>query len=99
MEANAINNIFGENIPSSSTKSMTGHCLGAAASIEIALCLKSIEKQILLPHVYDNEFDEKLKHINLINKSKNAIIKNILCTSFGFGGTNSAIIIGDTNEL
>ena len=100
MEANAINNIF-PNTPVSSTKPMTGHCLGAAAGIELALCAKLIDnfEGYLYPHMYDNFFDESLPKINLVKKNKKYEKCNIcMCTSFGFSGTNAIAIIGKNNE-
>lgn len=96
MEGRAIYNVFSSNTPASSTKPLTGHCLGAAASIETALCCKLLEtgKGQVFPHVYDNEYDNTIPPINLADK--NTILKNInscLCTSFGFGGTNTAILL------
>lgn len=94
MEARAVYDIFGDETPASSTKSMTGHCLGAAASIESALCCHVLRNQMLLPHVYDGNYDTRLPKINLIEKSKPAVINNVLCNSFGFGGTNAVIVLG-----
>ncbi len=98
MEANAINFIFGENIPCSSTKPLTGHCLGAAAAIETALCCKLIKKRKtkLYPHIYNGKYDSNLPKIKLISEKNNPLcdVKTCLCTAFGFGGTNAAIILG-----
>lgn len=96
MEAKAINEIFGEDIPCSSTKVLTGHCLGAAASIEMALCVKALEENKFLPHIFDNEYDETIEKVKLVKKDEKPLteIKNIMCNAFGFGGTNAVIIIG-----
>lgn len=96
MEARAVYNIFGAKVPASSTKPLTGHCLGAAASIETALCCRLLEKGIdkVFPHIYDGEYDEKLPKILLADKStKSGEVKTCLSTSFGFGGTNCAIVL------
>ena len=94
MEANAVYNVFGGCVEASSTKPLTGHCLGAAASLEIALCCQVLKNQTILPHVYDGEYDFSLPKINLITKPVIKRIDNVLCLSFGFGGTNTAIILG-----
>lgn len=98
MEANAISAIFGENTPCSSTKPLTGHCLGAAASIEIALCCELIKRQNskLYPHIYSGEYDPKLPKIKLVSKNDKTIhnVDKCLCTAFGFGGANTVIILG-----
>lgn len=103
MEGKAVNKIFKNNPLSSSTKPLTGHCLGAAASVEIALCCKLLEKQgrKVYPHIYDGIYDENIPKINLAKKD-NSIkkLENCLCLSFGFGGTNTAIILkkGGNND-
>lgn len=101
MEAKAINSVFGENIPVSSTKPMTGHCLGAAAGIETALCCILLDNfnGKLYPHIYDGEYDETLPKIRLVQK--NEIFKQCeicVCNSFGFGGTNAILVLGKHNE-
>lgn len=94
MEANAVYNVFGGCVEASSTKPLTGHCLGAAASLETALCCKVLKNQTILPHLYDGDYDFSLPKINLITKPVKKRIDNVLCLSFGFGGTNTAIILG-----
>lgn len=98
MEANAIFQVFGDKVPTSSTKPLTGHCLGAAASIEIALCcqmLKNNPQNLLLPHIFDGEYDDELPKIELVQKGeKTDKLQHIMCNAFGFGGTNAVIIIG-----
>ena len=103
MEGRAINRALGSDVPASSTKPLTGHCLGAAASVEIALCCKLLENKSeqVFPHVYDGVYDDEIPQIMLADKGtrvKN--IKTCLCTSFGFGGTNAAIVLRrNDNEL
>lgn len=91
MESRAISQIFG-NTFCSSTKPMTGHCLGAAASVETALCCALIEKGGFYPHIYDSEYDENLPKINISNPSQK--IKICMNNAFGFGGTNAIMILG-----
>lgn len=96
MEGRAIYNVFGSNVPVSSTKPLTGHCLGAAASLEIALCCKLLEngKGQVFPHIYDSKYDMDIPQIYLADKNTTLkSIKSCLCTSFGFGGTNTAILL------
>lgn len=97
MEANAVYNIFQDTVPASSTKPLTGHCLGAAASIETAICctLLTSSEHILPPHIFDGEYDNTLPKIRLAGKNTgNARIKYVMCNAFGFGGTNAVIILG-----
>lgn len=100
MEANAIYKVFGDNVPASSTKPFTGHCLGAAASIEAFICYQILKGKRNLPiHKYDNEYDENLPKINLVNSNtENKKINTCMSTSFGFGGTNAVVIIGNKTE-
>ena len=101
METNAIYKIFSDKIPVSSTKPMTGHCLGAAAGIETALCCKLIDNfdGRLYPHIYDGEYDNTLPEINLVSREKKYKKCNIcMCNSFGFGGSNAIMIMGKNYE-
>ncbi len=97
MEAKAVNDIFGNKVLCSSTKPLTGHCLGASASIEAALCCKLLDdgQNRVLPHIYDGEYDISLPKINLAQKdSKIENLSICMSSSFGFGGTNSVVILG-----
>lgn len=101
MEGRAINTVFGANSPlASSTKPLTGHCLGAGASIETALCCKLLESQCgrVFPHIYSGNYDTKIPPINLAGKdNKIKKLETVLNTSFGFGGTNCAMILRRKN--
>lgn len=96
MEARAISEIFGNSTYISSTKPLTGHCLGGASSIETALCCKLLEqnnKQVF-PHIFDNQYDETLPKIKLAQKNtKLDRLKTCMNLSFGFGGTNAVMIL------
>lgn len=95
MEANAVYNIFKDKVPVSATKPMTGHCLGASASIETALCCIMLEKGQAFPHIYDGEYDPKLPPLKLVQKNDTTERLNyIMCNAFGFGGTNAVMILG-----
>ncbi len=98
-EIKAIQKVFGEHaykLNISSTKSMTGHLLGAAGAIESIACLLAINQSIIPPtinhFVDDPELDPKL---NLtFNKAQQREVKVALCNTFGFGGHNFSIILG-----
>lgn len=101
MEANAIYQIFKDTVPVSSTKPLTGHCLGAAAGIETALCCKILDEfdGRLYPHVYNNLYDDNLPKIKLVGKDeKYDKCRVCMCNTFGFGGTNAIMILGKNNE-
>ncbi len=94
IEAKAIAEIFKsrENLSISSTKSMTGHLLGAAGAIEAIFCLLAMRDSIIPPTINlndpDNEFDLDLT----ANKSKPKEVNFSMSNSFGFGGTNVSLI-------
>ena len=94
IEAKAIAEIFKgrKNLSVSSTKSMTGHLLGAAGAIEAIFCLLAMRDSIIPPTINlnkpDNEFDLDLTP----NKSKNKEVNFSMSNSFGFGGTNVSLI-------
>jgi len=94
IEAKAIAEIFKgrENLSVSSTKSMTGHLLGAAGAIEAIFCLLAMRDSVIPPtinlHDPDNEFNLDLTP----NKSKNKEVNFSMSNSFGFGGTNVSLI-------
>ena len=94
IEAKAISEIFKqrENLSISSTKSMTGHLLGAAGAIEAIFCLLAMRDSVVPPTINlndpDNEFDLDLTP----NNSKNKEIIFSMSNSFGFGGTNVSLI-------
>ena len=92
-ETIALKSVFGENVPQiSSTKSMTGHTLGAAGAIESIFCIKVINEGIIPPTI-NLEHPDPLCDLNYtpltsINKEVNIAMNN----SFGFGGTNSTLV-------
>ncbi|MDR0793394.1 MAG: beta-ketoacyl-ACP synthase II [Chitinophagaceae bacterium] len=97
-EIKAILNIFGEHsykLNISSTKSMTGHCLGAAGAIETITIIKSVMHNIVPPTINHFEDDPELDNrLNFtFNKAQNRIVNAALSNTFGFGGHNAAIIV------
>lgn len=92
-EGNAMLRLFGNAVPKfSSTKSYTGHTLGAAGGIESVFSALSIENNIVFPNL---NFKEKMDEFDLIPETElieNAGVKNILSNSFGFGGNNTSLI-------
>lgn len=79
----------------SSTKSMTGHLLGAAAAIEALACIFAITKGIVPPTINNFELDKSIDHkLNLtLNKAQKRDINIALSNTFGFGGHNSSVIL------
>jgi len=97
-EIKAIQKVFGEHayhLNISSTKSMTGHLLGAAGAIESIACLMAINESIVPPTINHFNDDEGLDpKLNLtFNKAQKKEVKIALCNTFGFGGHNFSIIL------
>ncbi|MGY0391021.1 beta-ketoacyl-[acyl-carrier-protein] synthase family protein [Bizionia sp. KMM 8389] len=93
-EALAILDVFGENGPHvSSTKSMTGHECWMAGASEVLYSILMMQNDFIAPNINLNEPDEAASKLNLVNKTLNKKFDVFLSNSFGFGGTNSALII------
>ncbi len=97
MEVTAIEALFGDdavNVNISSTKSMTGHLLGAAGAIEAVACIKTLIEGIVPPTINHDEVDEAFNpDLNFTpNVAQKRDVKFALSNSFGFGGHNSTII-------
>lgn len=99
-EVKAIKKVFGQHaydLNISSTKSMTGHLLGAAGAIEAMICVKSVENDIVPPTINftegdeDPEIDYKLNFT--FNKAQKRTVNVALSNTFGFGGHNASIIV------
>lgn len=94
-ETIAIKKVFGEEaykIPVSSTKSMTGHLLGASGSIEAVLCVKALEDSFIPPTAGYKVKDEECDLDYVPNVGRKADIKYALSNSFGFGGHNATLL-------
>jgi len=94
-ETNAIKKVFGQRaykIPVSSTKSMTGHLLGAAGAVEAAFTVLALDRGILPPTI-NHEFPDPECDLDYVpNEARKVDIKTALSNSFGFGGTNASLI-------
>lgn len=103
MESRAVNTVFGSSVACSSTKSLTGHTLGAAAATEIGLsCLlmSSINPSCKVPaQLWDGQQDEELPTLNIASANTQLPqLKLCLSNSFAFGGNNTAVLIGHCYE-
>jgi 3-oxoacyl-[acyl-carrier-protein] synthase II len=99
-ETAAIKTVFGENayrIPVSSTKSMTGHLLGAAGALEALICVKVLQDSILPPTINYETPDPECDLDYVPNQSRRVKVNHIMSNSFGFGGHNASIIISRFN--
>ena len=92
-EAKAIFDVFGGKVPVSSTKSMTGHECWMAGASEIVYSILMMQKDFIAPNINFENPDEDSARINIIAETKEQQINCFLSNSFGFGGTNSTLII------
>ncbi len=94
LEAHAIRNFFGERkIPVSSTKSMTGHLLGGAGGLEAGITVLALRDQILPPTINLDNPDPDTTGMDLVpNHARKAELEYAMSNSFGFGGTNGALL-------
>jgi 3-oxoacyl-[acyl-carrier-protein] synthase-1 len=92
-EAKAIYEIFGSEVPVSSTKSMTGHECWMAGASEVIYSILMMQNDFVAPNINLESPDDEAKKINLVAKTKSQKIDVFLSNSFGFGGTNSALIV------
>ena len=96
-ELKAIEHLFGENVYDvniSSTKSMTGHLLGAAAAIEALACICAIERGVVPPTINVEELDPEIDaKLNLtLGKAQRRDVRVAMSNTFGFGGHNSTVV-------
>ena len=98
-ELEAIKNVFGDNLPKiSSTKSLTGHSLGATGVHEAIYCLLMLNNNFLCGSANITTLDESAQNHNILLKTEdNHKIDNILSNSFGFGGTNASLLMSRYN--
>jgi 3-oxoacyl-[acyl-carrier-protein] synthase-1 len=92
-EGIAVNNVFGESVPCSSTKGVTGHTLGAAGAVEAIACFEAL-RQGFIPGSVGTEMLDPTIHLNYQMASTNSPVKRVLSNSFGFGGSNCSLIFG-----
>jgi 3-oxoacyl-[acyl-carrier-protein] synthase II len=95
IETLALKKVFGEKVPAvSSTKSMTGHTLGAAGALEAAVCVETLQHQILPPTTNQEKDDPDCDLDYVPNEARQAQVDVALTNSFGFGGHNATLVFG-----
>lgn len=100
MESLAVQAIFPEGVPCSSTKPLTGHTLGAAGALEAAFCWLSLDdpQGRLAPHVWDQNADPALPRLQFTtigSRLADCPKRYLMSNSFAFGGSNISLILGD----
>ena len=93
-ELRAVKEAFGDTIPKiSSTKSLTGHPLGAASVHEAIYCLIMMKNNFIAASANVKEMDDEAKNFPIITKvEKDVKLNSVMSNSFGFGGTNATLI-------
>ena len=92
-ECNAVKSIFDTPPPISSTKSMTGHSLGATGAHEAIYSVMMINENFIAPSINIDNLCDEAQGLDIVRETREANIKNILSNSFGFGGTNASLVI------
>jgi 3-oxoacyl-[acyl-carrier-protein] synthase II len=97
VETQAVEEVFGEHarrMPLSSIKGALGHGLGAAAAIEAAVCVRALRDQ-LIPPTINYQADPELSLDYVPDEARPARLTTVMSASFGFGGTNNVLILGE----
>jgi 3-oxoacyl-[acyl-carrier-protein] synthase II len=95
-EARVLRAVFGEHVqrvPISSTKSMTGHLLTAAAAVEALACLTAMQRGAVPPTINLHEVDPECDLCHVANESRPAQVRIAVSNSFGFGGSNTCLVL------
>ena len=93
-ELKAINEVFSSNSPAiSSTKSMTGHSLGATGAHEAIYSIMMINNGFIAPTINVDELCDEAKDLDIATETRDCEINNVLSNSFGFGGTNASLVL------
>ncbi len=96
-ESVAIQKVFGsyatDGLAVSSTKSMTGHLLGAAGGVELAACVQTLNTGLVAPTINLDDQDERCRLDYVPNEAREVPVKRALTNSFGFGGHNASILV------
>ncbi len=92
VESLAIEKLFGNSVPVSSTKAITGHTLGAAGAIEAIISCEVIKRSMIPPQTGLSELENQ--NIKVPTQTIKMDIKNVISNSFAFGGNNASIVLG-----
>ncbi|MFT3996841.1 MAG: beta-ketoacyl-ACP synthase I [Asticcacaulis sp.] len=97
-EMGAVRNVFGGNLPLiSSTKSLTGHSLGAAGAQEVIYCLLMMQKGFAAKSAHIEELDPAFDGMPILRERRDGALETVMSNSFGFGGTNGSIILSQAD--
>jgi 3-oxoacyl-[acyl-carrier-protein] synthase-1 len=94
MEGRAVTRVFGNDVPCSSTKPLTGHMLGAAGACEAAFTLMALQAGRLPAHLWDEQRDPEMPSIRLVGRNgETAHLTRAMSCSYAFGGNNIALVL------
>ncbi|HEX8466004.1 MAG TPA: beta-ketoacyl-[acyl-carrier-protein] synthase family protein [Abditibacterium sp.] len=93
IEGRAIHSVFGDKVPVSSTKSLTGHLMGASGAVEAVICLLSMQQDFAPPNLGLEEIDAEMKLDFVMGAEREVKIDSVLSLSYGFGGHIGALIL------
>ena len=97
IELDAIRQAFNTDVanlpPISSTKSMTGHSLGAVGVQELIYCLLMMNEGFIAPSINIENLDEKAQGFDIVQTTRQAELNTVMSNSFGFGGTNASLVL------
>lgn len=97
-EMGAVRNVFGDNGPLiSSTKSLTGHSLGAAGAQEVIYCLLMMQHGFAAKSAHIEELDPAFDGMPILRERRDGALETVMSNSFGFGGTNGSIILSQAD--
>lgn len=99
IESKAVSAVFDDTIPASSTKGATGHCLGAAGGLNVAIAAIALQQQIAWGSPGTRELDDSLAPIHYLRHNNAMPMRNILSNALGFGGSNCSIVVGLKDPL
>lgn len=94
IESKAVSAVFDDKIPASSTKGATGHCLGAAGGLNVAIAAIALQQQMAWGSPGTQVLDDSLSPVHYLKQNTARPMRNILSNSFGFGGSNCSIVVG-----
>jgi 3-oxoacyl-[acyl-carrier-protein] synthase-1 len=94
-ELGAVREVFGDAVPPlSSTKALSGHSLGAASVHEAIYCLLMMRDGFVAGSANITELDQACADFPILRESRDAELRTVMSNSFGFGGTNAALVFG-----
>jgi 3-oxoacyl-[acyl-carrier-protein] synthase-1 len=93
-EMEAVRTVFGDEPPLiSSTKSLTGHSLGAAGAQEAIYCLLMMRDGFVAESAHIDELDPAFADLPIVRERRNTELNTVMSNSFGFGGTNGSLVL------